>query len=58
MPLNPRSRHFLQMDIDAIYRRPNTFKPAPLDKIYPYLLRKLVATRPNQVSAMDLTDTG
>ena len=32
-----------KMGIEAIYRRPNTSKPAP------YLLRKLAVTRPNQV---------
>ena len=44
-----------KMGIEAIYRRPNTSKPAPRHKIYPYLLRKLAVTRPNQVWAMDLT---
>lgn len=38
-----------KMAIEAIYRRPNTSKPAPGHKIYPYLLRKLAVTRPNQV---------
>ncbi|CDZ55755.1 Probable transposase, C-terminal HalF [Neorhizobium galegae bv. orientalis] len=38
-----------KMGIEAIYRRPNTSKPAPGHKIYPYLLRKLAVTRPNQV---------
>ena len=38
----------------AIYRRPNT-KPAPGHKIYPYLLRKLAVSRPNQVWATDIT---
>jgi len=44
-----------RMGIEAIYRRPNTSKPAPGHKIYPYLLRKLLVTRPNQVWAMDIT---
>ncbi|WP_458380027.1 IS3 family transposase [Sinorhizobium medicae] len=44
-----------KMGIEAIYRRPNTSKPAPGHKVYPYLLRKLAVTRPNQVWAMDLT---
>ncbi|WP_179253532.1 IS3 family transposase [Brucella pseudogrignonensis] len=44
-----------KMGIEAIYRRPNTSKPAPGHKIYPYLLRKLAVTRPNQVWAMDIT---
>lgn len=43
------------MGIEALYRRPNTSKPAPGHKIYPYLLRKLAVTRPNQVWAMDIT---
>lgn len=44
-----------RMGIEAIYRRPNTSKPAPGHKIYPYLLRKLPITRPNQVWAMDIS---
>ncbi|EEX09173.1 integrase, catalytic region [Ruegeria lacuscaerulensis ITI-1157] len=44
-----------QMGIQALYRRPNTSKPAPGHKVYPYLLRKLAVTRPNQVWAMDIT---
>jgi putative transposase len=44
-----------RMGIEAIYRRPNTSKPAPGQKIYPYLLRKLAVDRPNQVWAMDIT---
>ena len=43
------------MGIEAIYRRPNTSKPAPGHKIYPYLLRKLAVIRPNQAWAMDIT---
>ena len=44
-----------RMGITALYRRANTSKPAPGHKIYPYLLRKLPITRPNQVLAMDIT---
>lgn len=44
-----------RMGIEALYRRPNTSKPAPGHKIYPYLLRKLAVSRPNQVWAMDIT---
>lgn len=44
-----------RMGIAAIYRRPNTSKPAPGHKVYPYLLRKLPITQPNQVWAMDIT---
>ena len=44
-----------RMGLAAIYRKPNTSKPAPGHKIYPYLLRGLLVDRPNQVWAMDLT---
>jgi putative transposase len=44
-----------RMGIEAIYRRPNTSKPAPGHKIYPYLLRGLAIDRPNQAWAMDIT---
>jgi len=44
-----------RMGIEAIYRRPNTSKPAPGHKIYPYLLRKMAVVRPNQAWAMDIT---
>ncbi len=44
-----------RMGIEAIYRRPNTSKPAPGHKIYPYLLRQLKVTRPDQAWAMDIT---
>jgi putative transposase len=44
-----------RMGIEALYRRPRTTKPAPGHKIYPYLLRGMPITRPNQVWAMDIT---
>jgi putative transposase len=44
-----------RMGIEALYRKPNTSKPSPGHKIYPYLLSKLPITRPNQVWAMDIT---
>jgi putative transposase len=44
-----------RMGIEAIYRRPNTSKPAPGHKIYPYLLRGVKVDRPNQVWAMDIS---
>jgi putative transposase len=44
-----------RMGIEALYRRPNTSKPFPGHKIYPYLLRGLAVERPNQVWAMDIT---
>ena len=44
-----------RMGIEALYRRPRTTKPEPGHKIYPYLLRNMAITRPNQVWAMDIT---
>lgn len=44
-----------RMGIVALYRRPTTSHPTPGHQIYPYLLRKLAVTRPNQVWAMDIT---
>src|SRR4051794_4417982 len=44
-----------RMGIEALYRKPDTSKPAPGHKIYPYLLRGMTIDRPNQVRAMDLT---
>jgi putative transposase len=44
-----------RMGIEALYRRPRTTKPAPGHTIYPYLLRGMEVTRPNQVWAMDIT---
>ena len=44
-----------KMAIAAISRRRNTSKPAPGHRVYPYLLRRLAVTRPNQVWATDIT---
>jgi putative transposase len=44
-----------RMGIEALYRRPRTTKPEPGHKIFPYLLRGVEITRPNQVWAMDIT---
>jgi putative transposase len=44
-----------RMGIEALYRRPRTTTPEPGHKIYPYLLRGMEITQPNQVWAMDIT---
>ena len=41
--------------LQAIYKGPNTSKKHPQHRIYPYLLRKLAITRPNQVWCSDIT---
>jgi putative transposase len=56
-PVNrKRVRRLMQLiGIRAVYRRPRTSKPAPGHDVYPYLLRELKITRPNQVWAADIT---
>jgi putative transposase len=44
-----------RMGVEALYRKPRTTKPEPGHKIYPYLLRGVAITRPNQVWATDIT---
>jgi putative transposase len=44
-----------RMGVEALYRRPRTTRPEPGHKIFPYLLRGVQITRPNQVWAMDIT---
>ena len=48
-------RLYRVLGIQAIGPKPNTSKPGKGHKVYPYLLRKLVIDRPNQVWAMDIT---
>src|SRR5271169_2496567 len=43
------------MGLVAVYQRPNTSKPAPENKVYPYLLGGLSIARVNQVWCADLT---
>ncbi|WP_299507827.1 IS3 family transposase [uncultured Roseobacter sp.] len=43
------------MSLMPIYQKPNTSKAAKGHKTYPYLLRGLRVTRPNQVWAADIT---
>ena len=43
------------MRLVPIYQTPNASKKHPQHKIYPYLLRKLPMTKPNQVWCVDIT---
>ena len=45
-----------RMGIEAVYRKPRTSQRHPAHTVYPYLLRQLEITRPNQVWAADITD--
>jgi putative transposase len=49
------ARLMKKMGICALYRRPNTSKPEPGHRIYPYLLRQVKVKRPNQAWAMDIS---
>ena len=44
-----------RMGIEALYRKPNTSRRRLGHTVYPYLLRGLEVSRPNQVWAMDIT---
>lgn len=44
-----------QMGLEAIYRKPNLSRAQSGHRVYPYLLRDLTVTRPNQVWATDIT---
>ena len=43
------------MGLPAIYQKPNTSKPHPQHKIYPYLLRGKTIDRPNQAWCADIS---
>ena len=43
------------MGLEAIYQAPRTSDPHPAHRIYPYLLRRMVIDRPNQVWCADIT---
>lgn len=56
-PVNPKRirRLMRKMDLIAIYPQPRTTLFAPAHKVYPYLLRGLPITHPNQVWSSDIT---
>jgi putative transposase len=43
------------MGLQAVYCKPNTSKPHPEHRVYPYLLKRLPIVRSNQVWAADIT---
>jgi putative transposase len=43
------------LGLEAIYQKPDTSKPCPQHKVYPYLLRHIVASYPNHVWGTDIT---
>jgi len=49
------ARLMRKMGLAAIFQKPNTSKPNKENKVYPYLLRDLAITRPNQVWCTDIT---
>lgn len=44
-----------QMGLEAVYPKRSTTRPAPGHTIYPYLLRNVTISRPNQVWTSDIT---
>jgi putative transposase len=48
-------RYMREMGISGIAPGPNTSKPAPEHKIYPYLLRHVSASYPNHIWGVDIT---
>lgn len=56
-PINPKRvlRLMREMNLQALYPRPKTTIRSAKDQVYPYLLKELEITRPNQVWATDIT---
>lgn len=48
-------RPMAKMGLSPIFQRPRTSDPHPRHRIYPYLLRDLGITQPNQVRCADIT---
>ena len=44
-----------RMGLEAIYRAPKTSTPHPEHRVYPYLLRNVMVTRPDQVWCADIS---
>ncbi len=44
-----------KMGLAAIYQKPNTSRPNKENKIYPYLLRDLPITKPDQAWCTDIS---
>lgn len=49
------ARHMREMGLQAIYPGPNLSKRAHQASIYPYLLRNVTASTPNQIWGIDIT---
>jgi putative transposase len=46
------------LGLETIYQKPDTSKPCPNHKIYPYLLRNIKAESPNHIWGTDITYIG
>jgi putative transposase len=43
------------MGLEAIYQRPNTSRPHPQHRIFPYLIKHITASHPNHIWGTDIT---
>ena len=48
-------RLMAKMGLAVIYQKPRTSRPHPENRVYPYLLRGLAVTRPDQVWCTDVS---
>ena len=48
-------RLMAKIGLAVIYQKPRTSRPHPENRVYPYLLRGLAVTRPDQVWCTDVT---
>ena len=49
------AEHMLTLGLAAIYPKPDTSRPHPQHKVYPYLLRNIKASYPNHIWGTDIT---